>query len=412
MKVGGYKNNPNASDIDLSEKVQNTEPAVTTEPVTDTKPVVEPAVTKEEAPTAPEIQDTSKEIQETGQFDDKKIKAETVEKTEEDSSLNTQQTTEPVVEPVVEEKVETDVKVEISDEQYLKYLSEKLGREVKSLDDLTKTENPLDSDPYLKELAAWREKTGRPIEDWVKFQKDYAKVPDIDVAREFLQLEYPELTPDQIDLELNHKYLASEEDLDTDVALKNLELKKLASKGRKELTKLVSDLGTLKTDNLAPEVKQDLEIAKQYKNLVKQNEAETAVYNQKISSKASELKSIKMDLAEGVSLDFKLPEGSSKKLVNTVQEAPHWKNADGSWNHDAIVKDAAIIANFDTMLKLAYEQGKNSGAEDIIKEANNTTLENRTQSSSALPQGEKGVQVEGLDNYLGKKGMRIIRGKR
>lgn len=412
MKVGGYKNNPNASDIDLSEKVQNTEPAVTTEPVTDTKPVVEPAVTKEEAPTAPEIQDTSKEIQETGQFDDKKIKAETVEKTEEDSSLNTQQTTEPVVEPVVEEKVETDVKVEISDEQYLKYLSEKLGREVKSLDDLTKTENPLDSDPYLKELAAWREKTGRPIEDWVKFQKDYAKVPDIDVAREFLQLEYPELTPEQIDLELNHKYLASEEDLDTDVALKNLELKKLASKGRKELTKLVSDLGTLKTDNLAPEVKQDLEIAKQYKNLVKQNEAETAVYNQKISSKASELKSIKMDLAEGVSLDFKLPEGSSKKLVNTVQEAPHWKNADGSWNHDAIVKDAAIIANFDTMLKLAYEQGKNSGAEDIIKEANNTTLENRTQSSSALPQGEKGVQVEGLDNYLGKKGMRIIRGKR
>ena len=412
MKVGGYKNNPNASDIDLSEKVQNTEPAVTTEPVTDTKPVVEPAVTKEEAPTAPEIQDTSKEIQETGQFDDKKIKAETVEKTEEDSSLNTQQTTEPVVEPVVEEKVETDVKVEISDEQHLKYLSEKLGREVKSLDDLTKTENPLDSDPYLKELAAWREKTGRPIEDWVKFQKDYAKVPDIDVAREFLQLEYPELTPDQIDLELNHKYLASEEDLDTDVALKNLELKKLASKGRKELTKLVSDLGTLKTDNLAPEVKQDLEIAKQYKNLVKQNEAETAVYNQKISSKASELKSIKMDLAEGVSLDFKLPEGSSKKLVNTVQEAPHWKNADGSWNHDAIVKDAAIIANFDTMLKLAYEQGKNSGAEDIIKEANNTTLENRTQSSSALPQGEKGVQVEGLDNYLGKKGMRIIRGKR
>lgn len=412
MKVGGYKNNPNASDIDLSEKVQNTEPAVTTEPVTDTKPVVEPAVTKEEAPTAPEIQDTSKEIQETGQFDDKKIKAETVEKTEEDSSLNTQQTTEPVVEHVVEEKVETDVKVEISDEQYLKYLSEKLGREVKSLDDLTKTENPLDSDPYLKELAAWREKTGRPIEDWVKFQKDYAKVPDIDVAREFLQLEYPELTPDQIDLELNHKYLASEEDLDTDVALKNLELKKLASKGRKELTKLVSDLGTLKTDNLAPEVKQDLEIAKQYKNLVKQNEAETAVYNQKISSKASELKSIKMDLAEGVSLDFKLPEGSSKKLVNTVQEAPHWKNADGSWNHDAIVKDAAIIANFDTMLKLAYEQGKNSGAEDIIKEANNTTLENRTQSSSALPQGEKGVQVEGLDNYLGKKGMRIIRGKR
>lgn len=412
MKVGGYKNNPNASDIDLSEKVQNTEPAVTTEPVTDTKPVVEPAVTKEEAPTAPEIQDTSKEIQETGQFDDKKIKAETVEKTEEDSSLNTQQTTEPVVEHVVEEKVETDVKVEISDEQYLKYLSEKLGREVKSLDDLTKTENPLDSDPYLKELAAWREKTGRPIEDWVKFQKDYAKVPDIDVAREFLQLEYPELTPEQIDLELNHKYLASEEDLDTDVALKNLELKKLASKGRKELTKLVSDLGTLKTDNLAPEVKQDLEIAKQYKNLVKQNEAETAVYNQKISSKASELKSIKMDLAEGVSLDFKLPEGSSKKLVNTIQEAPHWKNADGSWNHDAIVRDAAIIANFNTMLKLAYEQGENSGAEGIIKEANNTTLESRTQSSSALPQGEKGVQVEGLDNYLGKKGMRIIRGKR
>lgn len=412
MKIGGYKNNPNSNqEIDLSGGVQDTAAGAgeVEKPNVEAAPIAE---TPKETPSQPEIQDTSQEVQITGQFD-KPTTTETAQKAEEDkSSLNTEE--KPTVTPPVEEsKPVESAPAEISEELHLKYLSEKLGREIKSFDDLTPAEakNPLDSDPYLKGLAEWREKTGRPIEDWIKFQKDYTKVSDADVAREFLQLQYPELTPEEINLELNRKYLSSEDDFDDDKAFKNLELKKLASQGRKELQKLVSDLGNPNVAEYSPEVKQDLDLAKQYKTLVQQNEVAVKDYTQNITAKANELKSVKLDLADGISLDFKLPDGSSKSLVETIQKAPHWKNEDGSWNHQAIVRDTAIISNFESMLKLAYEQGKNSGTDAVIKEAKNTTLDNRTSGDSVIPNANSGIQIEGLDNYLGNRGMKIIRGR-
>ena len=402
MKIGGYKDNQNTSDIDLSPIVQDT----SKQEITNVKDAPETIVEKAE------IQDTSIEIEETGKFDKPEIN-ESVEDTDKNkSSLNAGGDPAPAAEPVVVPEVVVNEPVEISEELHLKYLSEKLGREVKSFDELTKAEsNPLDSDPYLKELAAWREKTGRPIEDWIKFQKDYTKVSDADVAREFLQLQYPELTPDEVQFELDRKYLSSEDDFKDDATLKNLELKKLASQGRKELSKLISDLGNPNPVNLTPEVQKDLDLAKQYKALVQQNEVSNTEYNKNIVAKASELKSIKLELADGISLDYKLPVGSEKSLVNTIQNAPTWVNEDGSWNHQTIVRDAAIAANFESMLKLAYEQGKNSGTDEVIREAKNTTLGNRVSNDSALTTTSKGAQIEGLDRYLGNKGMKIIRGK-
>ena len=111
----------------------------------------------------------------------------------------------------------------VTDELLFKSLSEKLGKEVKSFDDLTPA--PLEIDPQVKALNEWREKTGRPIEDFFKYQRDFTQVNDLEIAREFLQIEYPTLTSDEISLELE-KFVPSEDDLDTDTAKKNLKLKK------------------------------------------------------------------------------------------------------------------------------------------------------------------------------------------
>ena len=403
MKTGGYRDNSNSSmDIDLSGEVQDTSGEA---PAPDAV-----AAAAESEPSTPVIQDTSAEIQETGQFDVPPTVTETALNADEDKrSLNTD--SEPVANELSKPVVE-NTPVEISEELHLKYLSEKLGREVTGFDELTKTEsNPLDSDPYLKELAEWRDKTGRPIEDWIKFQKDYTTVSDADIAREFLQIEFPELTQDEIELEVSQKFLSSEDDFDNEIAIKNLELKKYASKGRKELNKLVSDLGNPNPANLTPEHQQDLAIAKEYKELKAQSVVDNKTYSETIANSAAELKTIKLNLAENVSLDYRLPDNYSGEIVKMVQEAPHWKNEDGSWNHQAIVKDAAIVQNMDKMLQLAYEQGKSSGADTVVRETKNITLDRRGSNESALPQGNNGVQIEGLDNYLGNKGMKIIRGR-
>ena len=159
----------------------------------------------------------------------------------------------------------------------------------------------------------------------------------------------------------------------------------------------------------SPEVSQNLKIAEQAKANHATSIANAKSYNEGISTKAVELKSLTMDLGDNITLDFKLPEGSEKSLVQTIQDAPQWKNEDGTWNHEAVVRDTAIISNLPEMLKLAYEQGKNSGTDQTIQEAKNTTLGQRNSNDSALPRGGKGVEIEGLDKFLGKTRMKIGR---
>jgi|GEM_PF-2254917 len=309
---------------------------------------------------------------------------------------------EPTPTPTVEP-------VEVTEEMILKSLSEKLGREVTSFDDLTPT-NPLEEDEYVKNLLEWRKKTGRPIEDYVKFQKNYDEVSDIDVAREFLQIEYPSLSQDEVEFELERNFISSDDDLDDDVKLKNLELKKYASKGRNQLKQYVSELGEANPKQFTPEVQEQLEFAKQVQEQIKTNELAQQEYVAASTEAVKTIDSIKLNLSDDVALDFKV-ETPTEQLSEMVLNAPHWKNEDGSTNHQEVAKDAAILANFEKMLQLAYEQGVNSGTDQVIKDAKNTNLTDTVQGA-AQPQGKKGIEVEGLDNYLGKKGMSIRRFKR
>jgi hypothetical protein len=409
MKTGDFKKTSTLADINLT-SVQDTGSESTGEDNEEVKSEETVEISEDIENTGDDFIEDTGEVEEETEGEENALTTPEVETSDEDSS----QTEDTNVETGESETLDNDesttqVSEEDSEKLLLKSLSEKLGREVKSFDELSKAENPLDKDPYLKELADWREKTGRPIEDWIKFQKDYKKVSDNQIAREFLQMEYPELTPEEVELELSTKFISSEDDMDNEAALKNLELKKYASKGRKELSKLVSEFGERGEVNYPEEVQQDLAIAKQYKALLKSSDSDNESYNNTISSEAEKIKSIKMDLAEGISLDFKIPQGSSKSIVDSIQQANHWKNEDGSWNHSAIVKDAAIVANMGAMLKLAHEQGKNSGADGVIKDAKNTTLGSRKSNDSAMPSKGKGVEIEGLDKYLGKKGMSITR---
>ena len=84
---------------------------------------------------------------------------------------------------------------------------------------------------------------------------------------------------------------------------------------------MVSEFGERSEVNYPKEVQQDLAIAKQYKALLKSSDSDNESYNNIISSEAEKIKSIKMDLAEGVSLDFKIPAGSSKSIVDSIPRA-------------------------------------------------------------------------------------------
>lgn len=96
----------------------------------------------------------------------------------------------------------------VREDDILSYLSSKTGREIKKWDDILlakevmkevikevpapyATEEVENIDKYIKE-------TGRSVEDYFKLQKDWSKVPDDTVVEEYLRMENPEYTDDEI----------------------------------------------------------------------------------------------------------------------------------------------------------------------------------------------------------------------
>jgi hypothetical protein len=308
------------------------------------------------------------------------------------------------VEPTPQVKVP-----DVTDEMILKSLSEKLGREITSYDDLP--QKALELDPQVKAINEWKEKTGRPLEDFFKFQKDYSEVSDVDVARESLRIEYPTLTPDEINLEME-RFISTEDDLDSETAKKNLELKKYATQGRKVLETLKVDLGQPSTGDYPTEVKTKLEFAEQIQKQIDANKSQQTEYAQGITSAADSYEAMKLKLSDDLVLDFKVSDTDKKAIPNLINEMPHWRKEDGSWNHQAVVEDAVKIKHFDAMIKLAYEQGLNSGKDTILKDAKNSTLGN-VPAGTEQGTGTKKPIIEGIDKMLERhQGQRIRFGKK
>ena len=298
-------------------------------------------------------------------------------------------------------------KVEVTDDMILKSLSEKLGREV-TFESLN--QKPVELDPDVKAINDWKSKTGRPLEDFFKYQKDYSQVSDLDVVREALQLQYPSFTAEEINMELA-EYITSEDDFDDDKAKKSLALKKLAIEGRKKLSELKAELSEPSTNYLTPEVKKKLEFAESVQKQLEQDNLDTSEYFKNIKSTALSTEDMKLQLSEELSIDFKLSEEMRAELPKLIDEMPHWRNEDGSWNHQAVVGDAIKIKYFDRMIQLAFEQGQNAGTDGILKNAKNSTLGDPKGQEQGT--GKKKPVIEGfdIDKALGKQSMKFRFGK-
>jgi hypothetical protein len=344
---------------------QQNEPTEVVEEVVDA-----PVNTVEPVSTAVVTDDTATGVIKTGENLDNKSDEPVVKTT--DSSLKTEEPKSEVVAPI-----------EVNEASVKKFLSEKLGREV-SLEDFTKepSTNPLDSDPYMKEIYDWRTKTGRPIEDFIKFQRDFKDVADLEIAREFLQLEYPNSTSDEINIELR-RFTTSEDDLEEEVAQKNWELKKYATKGRSELDKLKSSLGEPNTSAQPAEIQEKISFADKFKSQTTSNIKLQEDYDKAIKDTALSVEKMSLNLDGESSIDFLVSEESRKSIPDTISQMSHWRNEDGSWNHKAVVEDGLRLTNFDAMIKLAYEQGVSSGKDGIIRETKNVNLNDT--GSSAQP---------------------------
>ena len=316
---------------------------------------------------------------------------------------------EPTGEPSgssLKPKAEPTPSPEITEQMIFERLSEKLGKDVKSYEDLQS--KPVEIREDVKALNEWVEKTGRPISDYFKFTRDFSQVSDLDIAREVLQLEY-NLTPEEVELELE-QYIVSEDDLDNEAALKKLNLKKYATKGRKLLEDMKLDLGTPDTNNLTPEIKKKIELFDQLVQMRDTQQAEQGKYFEGLKSAVKNRNVLELQLSDDLSINFNISDDEKNSIPTFINDMPHWRDEEGNWNHDEVVKDAIKIKNFPKLIRLAYEQGIDAGKEAVIKgDVKNVTLD-----ANGSPQPNQGSNRPVYENFdkssvLGKTSLKFTK---
>lgn len=293
--------------------------------------------------------------------------------------------------------------VDLSEELVVKFLSEKLGKEVKVEDLNVLTKEPDQEDEYISKLKEWRAKTGRPIEEWNEYTKDYSTLDPEEVLRTHIRREYPNLTNEQIELELDNWMILESDDEDTQT-IKELKLAKELPKIREQLQEHALSFGEADPKLITPELDKTFKIAQE---IVKSNEqaiAENAKQEELINNTLSTLDAVTIKVGD-TALNFKLDDAAKAGALSQINTADRWSNPDGSLNHKLMIEDAAIIANFDKISKMIYEQGLNAGIDQTLKGAANTKVDNPNIDDSTKT--SKGPVIHGINDMLGTSTLRF-----
>lgn len=262
----------------------------------------------------------------------------------------------------------------LTDDVIFEKLSETLGREVKSYDDLKPKEVQLDEE--VKQLLEWKEKTGLSLSKWTDFNKDFSEMGDLDVAKEILASKHPDFTEEELEYTMRGYIYDELEDDESDRISKSIALKQFAKEGRETLEQnKINFLESQPKSSLSVEEKELLDYAK----TVRQNEAslkdQNVTYQNSLKEASLKLQAINLDLGEGLKINHNVAQESKKDLVDYINTMPEWYKEDGSFNHENIARDSYKLKNFDTIIKSAFEQGKNFAIEGKIRENNNISLD-------------------------------------
>ena len=282
-----------------------------------------------------------------------------------ESSLNTEETN--VDESQVSQQQEGE---EISDDEVvLQYLSEKLGRDLTSFDDLntttsTETESNDFASDQLRVINEYVKNTGRTVQDYLNTQTvDLSNVSDDAVLKEYLRLDNPDLT----EAELND-YMATTYKMD-----------------KEEYNERQMNAGKV-------QLMKDAKAARDYFNEVKEEYAmPTESENSSISQKDREewigTMSAEVDDLDGISFAmndqgeefvYQLDDDARNEIkgYNSDLESffDQYVDEGGNWDFDKLNTDMYILNNIDKIVRGVANQYRSKGTESVINEIKNPSF--------------------------------------
>ena len=306
-----------------------------------------------------------------------KEKSNVVDLTGEESSLNTEESTN-VEETNASQQEEGK---EISDDQVvLNYLSEKLGRDLTSFDDLNTTSEQTESNDFASEqlrvINEYVKNTGRTVQDYLNTQTvDLSNVSDDALMKEYLKIDNPDLT----DAELND-YMATtyktdkEEYSDRETNAGKVQLMKDAKAARDYFNKVKEDYAMpIKADNSETSEVERKEWLSQMENEV--NDLEGLSFS--MNDKGEEFT---YNLDDEARQEIK---GYNSDLENFFDK---YVDEGGKWDFDKLNTDMYILNNIDKIVRGVANQYRSKGTESVINEIKNPSF---TQDKQSSPQKQE-----------------------
>ena len=265
------------------------------------------------------------------------------------------------------------------------YLSEKLNREIYSMDDIVVQES---IDPRVESISRFVQETGRDPQDWFTFQSlDTSEMDDTTAVRLSIAIDNPDLTSEEIDLLMGSKYKLNEDMYDEqEVRLSRLQLKLDANKAKE----VVSGL----RDSYSSPVQQEDSI-----------QEESFIDEEWISEMSYELDSLtglEFDLGSGKSFTFGLDDKYKNQLRAKNSQLENYfddyVDNQGQWDFDKLSSHRALIDNIDTIASSIYRQGLSDGQRGIVDKASNMSQSSPNQQNINNTQNPV---VDQLRNIIG-----------
>ena len=257
------------------------------------------------------------------------------------------------------------------DTAVFEFLSERLGRNIDSLDDLQmQQQEQRELDERIEAIANFVQDTGRDPQDWFIYQQlNPSEMDDMTAIQVQMATEYPNLSQDEIGMLVSSKYkLDPDQHSDEEVKLSQLQMKIDAENARRGIDEM-------RLQYQAPERESV--------------ESESIIDESWISGMAEELDSmegIEFDLGNGRSFTFGMDDRYKGQLAEKNARLDEffdpYVREDGSWDYDTLNMHRALIDNADKIIQSVYRQGMADAQRSVVQNAAKATPTSPNQGSN------------------------------
>ena len=325
-----------------------------------------------EETSTPEVALQSKQQVEGIQEEENKYQATTDDLIEEQASTDNDNTTQQYSDNDIESAV-------------FNYVSERLGREVKSFEDFSQPQNAMDE--RIQKIAEFVQNTGRAPEDWFKYQSlNPSQMDDLTAVRIKYSQDYPQLNFNEINTLIGAKYKMNPDEFsEDDIKVSALQLKIDGTDARKNIEEI-------RNTYAAP-------IQKETSTQPKESYF-TKDWVQNMQRETSSFEGLEFDLGNGKNFNFGVGENYRKTLVDSHQNVENYldryKDTNGNWDYDSFNSHQTLIDNIDNIVASAYRQGMGDGQRGLVDKAANVSSGTPSQTPNQNANSSLAEQVKSI----------------